>query len=149
MSTRANTNLEFVETVMNLIEQDDREAFRELIDGRVHPEAEWIPLIAVGVEGAYQGPDGIRRFIDDLLNAFEVRYTERELRSIGDGVVLVLCRMELRGRESGAELVSRVGTVYEFEGDQLRIGRVYDDQADALAAAEGMRGHRTGEEAAL
>jgi hypothetical protein len=135
VSAPPSTNLEFVEEVMDLIERGDREAFYELIKGRVHPEAEWVPLIAEAVEGEYHGPDGIRRFVDDLLEAFEVGYSERDLRSPGEGLILVLCRMTLRGRESGVEIVSDVGTVYEFEGDQLRRGRVYDDQAAAEAAA--------------
>jgi ketosteroid isomerase-like protein len=138
VSEQRDENVAFVEAVMDLIERGDRESFHELVDGRVLPEAEWIPLIAVGVEGAYQGPEGIGRFVDDLLNAFEVRYTERELRSIGDGIVLSLCRMGLRGRESGVEIVSPVGTVYEFDGGQLRRGRVYEEQAEAAAAAEAL-----------
>jgi SnoaL-like domain len=136
VSEPESTNLEFVEAVMNLIERGDCEALYELIEGRVHPEAEWVPLIAEAMEGDYHGPEGVRRFFGDLLDAFEVSYDERDLRSLGEGVVLVLCRMTLRGRESRAEVVSRVGTVYEFEGEQLRHGRVYDDQAAAEAAAE-------------
>ena len=134
MSERANAA--FVEDAMDLIERGDQRALHELIEGRVHPEAELIPLISLGVEGVYEGPDGVRRFFDDLLDAFEVRYTERELRTIGDEVVLVLCRMALRGRESGAEIVQDVGTVYAFEGERFRGARVYDDQAEAIEAAE-------------
>jgi ketosteroid isomerase-like protein len=129
-------NLDFVEGAMDLIERGDRESLYELIDGRVHPEAELTPLISLGVEGVYEGPEGVRRFFDDLLDAFEVRYLDRELRQVGDGVVVVLCRMRLRGRESGAELVQNVGTVYEFEGEQVHRARVYDQQAEATAAAE-------------
>jgi hypothetical protein len=128
--------MEFVEGAMDLIEQGDHESLHELIDGRVHPEAELTPLISLGVEGVYEGPDGVRRFFDDLLDAFEVRYSERELRPVGEGIVLVLCRMVLRGRESGVEIDRRVGTVYEFEGEQVRGARVYDDQAEAVAVAE-------------
>jgi ketosteroid isomerase-like protein len=129
-------NVQFLEEAMNLIEQGDQQALHELIEGRVHADAELVPLISLGVEGVYEGPEGVRRFFDDLLDAFEVRYTERELRSVTDGVVLVLCRMGLRGRESGAEIVQDVGTVYEFEDSQFLRARVYDDQAVANEAAE-------------
>jgi ketosteroid isomerase-like protein len=137
MTSRETDNVEFVEAVMDLIERGDQDALRELIEGRVHPEAELTPLISLGVEGVYEGPDGVRRFFDDLLDAFEVRYSDRELRVVGDGVVLVLCRMALRGRESGAEVVQDIGTVYGFEGEQFRGARVYEDQAEATQAAEG------------
>jgi hypothetical protein len=40
------------------------------------------------------------------------------------------------GRESGAEIVQDVGTVYEFEGESFRSARVHDDQAEAIEAAE-------------
>jgi ketosteroid isomerase-like protein len=136
VSGAPEANTEFVETAMDLIERGDHESLHELIEGRVHPEAELTPLISLGVEGVYEGPEGVRRFFDDLLDAFEVRYSERELRPVGDGVVLVLCRMALRGRESGLEIDRRVGTVYEFEGEQVRGARVYEDQAEAIAAAE-------------
>jgi ketosteroid isomerase-like protein len=135
MTNRETDNVEFVEAVMDLIEQGDQDALRELIEGRVHPEAELTPLISLGVEGVYEGPDGVRRFFDDLLDAFEVRYSDRELRVVGDGVVLVLCRMALRGRESGVEVVQEIGTVYEFEGERFRSARVYDDQPEAIEAA--------------
>jgi ketosteroid isomerase-like protein len=136
MSPETDVNVEFVEAAMDLIERGDQQALHDLIDGRVHPEAELTPLISLGVEGVYEGPDGVRRFFDDLLDAFEVRYSERELRPVGDGVVLVLCRMGLRGRESGAEVVQHVGTVYEFEGELFRSARVYEDQSEATEAAE-------------
>jgi ketosteroid isomerase-like protein len=138
VTDQASDNVQFVGKVMDLIEREDRDSLVELIDGRVLPEAEFIPLIAIGHEGTYQGPEGVRRFLEDLLDAFEVRYSDREIRSIGDGDVLVLCRMELRGRESGAEIVTPVGTVYEFEGGQLRRGRVYEEQAAAQEAAEAL-----------
>jgi hypothetical protein len=137
VSAGTDTNVEFVEAAMDLIERADQQALHELIEGRVHPEAELTPLISHGVEGVYEGPDGVRRFFDDLLETFEVRYSDRELRVVGEGVVLVLCRMALRGRESGAEVVQDVGTVYEFEGNRFRGARVYDDQAEATQAAEG------------
>jgi ketosteroid isomerase-like protein len=136
VSPETDANFEFVEAAMDLIERGDQQALHDLIDGRVHPEAELTPLISLGVEGVYEGPDGVRRFFDDLLDAFEVRYSERELRPVGEGIVLVLCRMALRGRESGLEIDRRVGTVYEFEGEQVRGARVYEDQEEAIAAAE-------------
>jgi ketosteroid isomerase-like protein len=138
VSAPAVTNVELVEAMMDLIERDDQQALAELVDEHVHPEIEWMPLIAAGVEGVYHGRDGIRRFLEDLLSSFEVRYHELELRQLGDRVVLSLCRMDLRGRASGVETSTRPGTVYEFENGLIRRGRVYDDQAEAIAAAQSL-----------
>ena len=138
MSASAVANVELVEAMMDLIERDEQQALAELVDEHAHPEIEWMPLIAAAVEGVYQGRDGVRRFLDDLLSSFEVRYRELEFRQLGDRVVLVLCRMDLRGRESGVETSTHAGTVYEFENHLIRRGRVYGDQAEAVSAAEAL-----------
>ena len=138
MSAPTVANVELVEAMMDLIERDEREALAELVDEHTHPEVEWTPLIAVAMEGAYHGREGIRRFLEDLLSAFAVRYHERDLRQLGDRIVLSLFRMDLRGRESGVQTSTRAGTVYEFENGLIRRGQVYDDQAEAVSAAEAL-----------
>jgi hypothetical protein len=70
------------------------------------------------------------------MGAFEVRYETPEVVPVGDDVVVTLGAMHLRGRESDVKVTRDVGTVYEFEGERVRRGRVYDSRADALAAAE-------------
>jgi hypothetical protein len=50
------------------------------------PAATNLEFVEAVTEGDYMGPDGIRRFIDDLLNAFEVRHPDREFRSLASGV---------------------------------------------------------------
>jgi ketosteroid isomerase-like protein len=138
VSAPAVANVEIVEAMMDLIERDDRQALGGLVDEHAHPQVEWMPLIGAAVEGGYHGRDGVRRFLEDLLSAFEVRYRECEFRQLGDRVVLSLCWMDLRGRESGVETSTHAGTVYEFERGLIRRGRVYDDQAEAISAAEAL-----------
>lgn len=141
MSSDSLANVELVEATMDLVERNEQQALAELVDEHAHRDAEWTPLIAAAIEGVYRGREGLRRFFEDLLSSFEVRYRERELRQLGDNLVLLLCRMDLRGRESGVETSTRVGTVYEFENGQLRRGRVYDDQAEAVSAAQAVAVH--------
>ena len=138
MSAPAVANVELVGAMMELIERDEQQALGELVEEHAHPEVEWMPLIAAAVEGGYHGRDGARRFFEDLLSSFEVRYHELEFRQLDDDVVLVLCRMGLRGRESGVETSTRAGTVYEFENGLIRRGRVYDDQPEAVSAAQAL-----------
>jgi ketosteroid isomerase-like protein len=138
MSPQAVANVELVEAMMGLVERNEQQPLAELVDEHAHPDVEWTPLIAVAIEGVYRGRDGVRRFFEDLLDSFEVRYHELEFRQFGDDVVLALCRMDLRGRESGVETSTHAGTVYEFKDGQLRRGRVYDDHAEAVSAAEAL-----------
>jgi hypothetical protein len=131
-------NLETVARALDAIEANDREELARLTEASVHPEGELVPLIGAGLEGDYRGPEGISRFYDDLLEAFEVRYLDRDLRSVGEESVLLLCRLQLRGRESDIEMAIEMGTVYEFEDGLLRRGHVYRGHAETLAAAEAL-----------
>ena len=118
------------------IERRDREALERLIAERWHEDCEWIPLIAaVEGESSYRGHDGLLAFYEDLWNSFEVRYGEPELRQAGSAIVY-LTTMELRGRESGLEVATELGVVWEVEGDRIRRGRAFDSHAAAIAAAE-------------
>lgn len=134
----SNSNVEKVVRALDAVEAEDRKELARLAEADVHPDGELVPLIGAAVEGSYRGPDGARRFFDDLLNAFEVRYLDRDLRSIGDESVLLLCRMQLRGREGEIEMLEEMGTIYEFEGGLPRRGRTYRGHAETLAAAEAL-----------
>jgi hypothetical protein len=118
------------------IERGHREGLQRAIAESWHQDCEWFPLIG-GVEGdtSYRGHDGIVQFSEDLVNSFEVRYDDQEVRVIGSAVV-GLMTMHLRGRGSGVEINTELGVVYEIEGDLIRRGWAYDSHAAALAAAE-------------
>jgi hypothetical protein len=131
-------NIEKIVRALDAVEAEDRELLARLNAADVHPECEFVPLIGAGVEGSYRGHEGVSRFFDDLLNAFEVRYLDRDLRPIGDESVLLLCRIQLRGRESELEMVEEMGTIYEFEDGLLRRGTVHRGHAETLAAAEAL-----------
>jgi hypothetical protein len=134
----SNSNVEKVVRALDAVEAEDREELARLAEADVHPDGELVPLIGAGLEGSYRGPEGARRFFDDLLNVFEVRYLDRDLRPIGDESVVLLCRMQLRGRESEIEMLEEMGTIYEFEGGLLRRGRTFRGHAETLAAAEAL-----------
>jgi ketosteroid isomerase-like protein len=132
----AEANLELIRRFHDAMEAGDREALGELVRQIAHPEAEWRPLVTEVEGGAYRGKAGVRAFFDDFLGSFEVRYQDRDLRAIDDVAVLLLCRMELEGRGSGAAVSQEMGVVYEFDEGLLRRGCAYGTHAQALAAAE-------------
>jgi hypothetical protein len=118
------------------IERRDRESLRRIVATGWHEDCEWVPLIsAVEGEASYGGHEGLLAFYEDLWNAFEVHYGDPDLRQVG-GAIVYLTTMELRGRESGVEVVVELGVVWEPDGDRIRRGRAFDSHAAALAAAE-------------
>jgi hypothetical protein len=123
---------------LDTIERGSRDELRALIADFIHPDCEWSPLVGEVEGGSYRGPEGIASFFDDLLGSFEVRYEDRELRPFGDHVVLLLCRMELRGRQSGVAVSQELGAMGEFEAGRLRRGHAYPTRGEALAAAEAL-----------
>lgn len=133
---RAESVIRRLPDVPAAIERGDREGLRRAVAESWHEDCEWFPLIT-GVEGdsSYRGHDGIVQFSEDLVNAFEVRYDDQEVRLVGSAVV-GLMTMHLRGRGSGVEINTELGVVYEIEGELIRRGWAYDSHADALAAAE-------------
>ena len=129
---------EAVQTGARAIEQRDRETLEQLIAARWHEDCEWVPLIAaVEGEASYHGRDGLLAFYEDLWNSFEVRYGEPDVRQVED-VFVYLTTMELRGRESGVEMLVELGVVWEPDGDRIRRGRAFDSHTAALAAAEAL-----------
>jgi SnoaL-like domain len=134
--TLDDPRVELVRAGQLALERSDRDAFREVTEQLMHPDGVWEPLLT-GVEGGpYEGPHGVLRWFDDFMSAFEVRYESLEFVLVGDNVVLTLGPMRLRGRGSDIEVTRDVGTVYEFDGDRVLRGRVYESRGEAMAAAE-------------
>jgi hypothetical protein len=134
----AEANVETIRRFHDAMEAGDRRALAELVREIAHPDAEWTPLVTEVEGDAYRGKDGVFAFFDDFLGSFEVRYDDRDLRAVDDTAVLMLCRMELKGRGSGAAVAQEMGVLYEFEGALLRRGRAYPSREAALAAAKGL-----------
>jgi SnoaL-like domain len=132
----AEANVETIRRFHDAMETGDRRALGELVREIAHPEAEWRPLVTEVEGDAYRGKDGVFAFFDDFLGSFEVRYEDRDLRAVDDRAVVMLCRMELKGRGSGAVVAQEMGVLYEFDGALLRRGRAYPSRADALTAAQ-------------
>ena len=99
------------------------------------PDFEWSPSM-VAIEGqTYRGPEGIDTYFGNLKNAWEEFQVLRdEFRDLGD-LVVMLGRLQGRGKGSGVPVDSSLGMVFDFRGGTISRIRGYLDHAEALRAA--------------
>ncbi len=105
-------------------------------DGLYTSDFEWFPAMAGIVEGGgYKGRKGMATFIAEVGETWE-RFSvlTDEFRDIGNRV-LVLCRIEGRGRGSGVQVDAPGGMVFEFHAGKISRGWGYLDRGEALRAA--------------
>ena len=66
-------------------------------------------------EGAFVGHEGMRRFLDDTAQTFELfKATYPDLRDLGDERLLAIGTIRMRGRESGVETDVLSAAIVEF-----------------------------------
>ena len=101
-----------------------------------HPDVEFFSALA-SLEGeAFVGHDGIRRYFDDVISAWDEWRVELDrVEELPDGRVVVTMTMHVRGRDSGAEVSQSVGHMWELEDGLLRRCTAFPDGEAALAAA--------------
>jgi ketosteroid isomerase-like protein len=127
-------NVERFKRAIEAYNRRDVEALLQELD----PEVEWYPALEVLLGGeatVYRGHDGVRELIrgtDETLGEIHVEFSK--VRDLGDRIVAT-GHLRIRGKESGAETESPVGSVAELkDGKPIRI-RTYLDPQDALEAA--------------
>jgi ketosteroid isomerase-like protein len=104
------------------------------IPDTIHPDAVLEPLRS-GTEGPFVGHDGMRRFIADTEETFEVfRISFTDVRDLGDRV-LAIGSIRMRGRESGVEADVPTAAVAEYRDGLLWRYKDYGDARAALRAA--------------
>jgi ketosteroid isomerase-like protein len=94
-----------------------------------------IATALAGVEGRYQGHDGVRRWWQDFHGVFPDWHAELvALRSEGDATLAEL-RLSGHGRESGARVTQRMWHVVRWrDGLAVHVSR-HDTEAEAAEAA--------------
>ena len=109
----------------------DADALAEL----VHDDGVFEPLRAA-TEGAYVGPDGMRRFVADTVETFDVfEATLEEVSDLADGKVLGVGTIRMRGRGSGFENDVTTAAVAQFRDGLLTRYKDYGDPKLARQAA--------------
>ena len=100
----------------------------------VHPEAVFEPLRS-GTEGAFVGHEGMRRFIADteeMFEIFQISYTD--VRDLGDRL-LAIGSIRMRARGSGIEADVPSAAVVEYRDGKLWRYKDYGEARLALSAA--------------
>jgi ketosteroid isomerase-like protein len=87
-------------------------------------------------EGAFIGVEGMRRFLADTAETFDLfKASYTDLRDAGDGRLVAIGKIRMRGRGSGAEADVRSAAVVEFRDGVMRSYRDYGDAQRALQEA--------------
>jgi ketosteroid isomerase-like protein len=109
----------------------DAAALMEMVDERSVFE----PLRSA-TEGAFVGPEGMRRFLADTAETFDLfKATYPDVRDLGDGRLLAIGTIRMRGRESGVETDVATAAIVEFRDGVLVRYKDYGEAQLALKAA--------------
>jgi ketosteroid isomerase-like protein len=87
------------------------------------------------IDGAYEGPAGVRRFLADVQDAGpDFRLEVEHLESFTPELVLASLRATASGRTTGIDTDLQITNVYELAYGKIRRVRVYRDREEALEA---------------
>jgi uncharacterized protein len=108
----------------------DAALLEELID----PDVIFEPLRAP-VSGTYRGHEGIRRFIADTAESFDVfRFDRPDIRDLGDRV-LAIGTLHIRARQGGVEAEVPTAGIAAYRNGRLIHWKDFGDRRQALEAA--------------
>ncbi|MDQ6811077.1 MAG: nuclear transport factor 2 family protein [Actinomycetota bacterium] len=126
-------NVELVRQALDAFSRGDADAFAALTT----PDLEWKTGLGA-VEGEiFHGREGVETYFARLSGAWaEFRFLADEFRDHG-AVVLVLGRLEGRGRGGGVPVASPVGAVWNCRGGAICRLRAYLDHDEAIKALSG------------
>jgi len=127
----AQENVEVVKRAVEAINQAD-------IEGYLACCTEGVQLVTpvADVAGAYDGPQGIRRFFTDIGDAApDFKIVIEHLEAVGPDRVLAFMQTTGTGRASGIPIENATGNVYDFVDGKIKRIRVFFDREEALEAA--------------
>ena len=125
-------NVEIVKRALDAFSSGDADAFADLTT----PDVEWKTGLGA-IEGGeiFHGRSGVEKYFERLSSAWdEFRFIPDEFRD-RDDVVLVLGRLEGRGRGGGVPVDSPVGAVWDLREGKICRLRAYHDRAEASEVA--------------
>jgi ketosteroid isomerase-like protein len=100
------------------------------------PEVELVqPPELPGGGGTYSRYAGLRRALDEWLEASDYIHAEAEGFVLDEDTVVATVRLRSRGRHTGMELDRRIGHVFLFRGGRVVRWEVYWSPEEALEAA--------------
>jgi ketosteroid isomerase-like protein len=99
------------------------------------PDFEWSPSMGA-IEGeVFRGREGIEKYFENLGNAWDVFHIRPERLRDHAALVIMLGRLEGRGKGSGVPVDSSLGMVFDFRGASISRIRGFLDHDEALRAA--------------
>jgi ketosteroid isomerase-like protein len=125
------------EIVVRLYNEGWREAAFDVVFDLIDPEIVWTAIEDAPDAGTYRGHEGVRGYMQDWLNDFDLGYWSiEESIHVGDRLVCVQ-RGRATGKGSGVGGDIHYACVYSF-GEDNRIVEVseFATRGDALAAVE-------------
>jgi ketosteroid isomerase-like protein len=123
-------NVEIVKRGVHAFNRRDLDGLAELST----PDAEWVTSMGAIEAETFRGREGAERYIARLGEAWEEFQTVADdLRDLGDRV-LMLGRVEGRGKGSGVPIDMPLGQIFDFRDGKVCRIRSYLDPADALKA---------------
>jgi ketosteroid isomerase-like protein len=124
-------NVEIVRRIAAAVGQRDVSVFLELTD----PAVEWhTSLSVVSKGGAYHGHEGVRQYVSDLADAFDLFEIDLDdLLGVGD-LALAVGRVHYRGNTSGVDQEVSVGWVFRFRAGKVLYLRAFQEPERALEA---------------
>jgi ketosteroid isomerase-like protein len=125
-------NIDLIKTFLEATNRRDVAAMTAL----VHEDIQFVPITAAMEGREYSGFDGVRQFIDDLIDHWEFFDTvQEEWHDLGDRVVARGC-WHARGRASGVEIDGQPALWLAHVSDgKISRWRTYTDVAEGLEAA--------------
>ena len=125
----SEAHLKAAHDVIDAVEQRDAPALIAL----THPGVEWRSAFAVSKGGLYVGHSGIREYVADMNDAWDiVRLDVDQELCVGDVVILV-GRIHYRGKGSGVEDETDAGYVLTFKDGKVVGFRPFRDPEASLA----------------
>ena len=126
----ARENVELFRRVVDALSRGD-------IDYAVRASTEDVVIIAArsAVEGPFAGHDGVRKFHADNAETFELFQVHFEdVRDLGDGRVLGIGTIHIRGRGGGVETDISTAGIATFRNGKLSRWEDFRDRGRALEA---------------
>jgi ketosteroid isomerase-like protein len=135
----AGSNIETVRRVYEAFSRRADDVLREEgVVSQWHEDGRFYPLMLGGgaLEGAvYEGHEGLRRFARELADESwsELTVELLEVRELPRDRVLAHPRVTAVGESSGARVQTDTWAVFTFQDGKILEGRVFADEAAALA----------------
>jgi ketosteroid isomerase-like protein len=124
-----------IELVRRLLEGVGRFDADTMISA-IQPDYEFVPIMAALEGRVYRGPEGVRKWLSELREDWEIfECCPEEFHDLGDRVI-AFGHWRARGRASGVEVDGQAATwVGWFRDGLLCRWRTFTDRTEALEAA--------------